>query len=153
MRLLFAVLVTWGLLPAQDAPIQRAAWLSGCWELRARDRVTVEMWMPPAGGTMLGASRTTIAGNVREFEFLRLRTDGTTLVYVALPSGQKETEFRGAHASDTLLVFENPAHDFPQRVMYRRRGADSVVARIEGSGRDGGSRGIDFPMRRVNCAP
>jgi hypothetical protein len=136
---------------AQDAPIDRAAWLSGCWELRAGARVTIEMWMPPGGGAMLGASRTSVGGNVREFEFLRLRTDGTTLVYVAQPSGQKETEFRGTHASDTLLAFENPAHDFPQRIMYRRRGADSVVARIEGPGRDGATRGIDFPMRRARC--
>lgn len=138
---------------AQDAPIDRAAWLSGCWELRAGGRVTMEVWMPPAGGTMLGASRTTVTGNVREYEYLRLRTDGTTLVYVALPSGQKETEFRGTHASDTLLMFENPAHDFPKRVMYRRRTADSVVARIEGPGRDGATRGIDFPMRRARCEP
>jgi hypothetical protein len=91
-------------------------------------------------------------GNDRDVDAAgRLRTDGTTLVYVAQPSGQKETEFRGTHASDTLLAFENPAHDFPQRIMYRRRGADSVVARIEGPGRDGATRGIDFPMRRARC--
>jgi hypothetical protein len=49
-------------------------------------------------------------------------------------------------------VFENPAHDFPQRIIYRRLSPDSLVARIEGPGPNNTTRGIDFPMRRVNCS-
>jgi hypothetical protein len=105
------------------------------------------MWMPPAGGLMLGASRTTVNGQVREFEQLRLARHGDTLVYTSLPSGQKEASFRTTVVSDDGFTVENPAHDFPQRISYRKRGADSLVARIEG-----GNRGVDFPMRRVACA-
>jgi hypothetical protein len=47
-------------------------------------------------------------------------------------------------------VFENAAHDFPQRVLYRREAADRLVARIEGL-RNGQPRGIDFPMQRMAC--
>ena len=95
---------------------------------------------------MLGASRTTVNGQVREFEQLRLAWHGDTLVYTALPSGQQETSFRATVVAETGFTAENPAHDFPQRISYRKRGADSLVARIEG-----GNRGIDFPMRRVAC--
>jgi hypothetical protein len=130
-------------LRGQAAPL---GWLAGCWELRQGARVTLEMWMPPAAGLMLGASRTTVNGRVREFEQLRLAWQGDTLVYTALPSGQKETSFKGLAAADSGFAVENPAHDFPQRILYRRRGADSLVARIEG-----GTRGIDFPMRRIAC--
>lgn len=131
--------------------VARAAWLSGCWEMRSDTRVTLEMWMPPQGDLMLGGSRTVVNGRVRETEHLRLAARADTLIYTALPSGQRETEFRSVGAADGPLVFENPAHDFPQRIIYRRIGSDSLVARIEGSGPGGAVRGRDFPMVRVSC--
>ncbi len=127
-------------------------WLAGCWERRTPRQVTLEMWMVPDGELMLGASRTVAGGVAREFEQLRLEARGDTLVYTALPSRQQETAFRSMQFSDSAFVVENLAHDFPQRIIYRRRGADSVIARIEGPGPNG-TRGIDFPMRRVSCAP
>lgn len=137
--------------PGSNSAIDRAGWLAGCWELRARNRVTMEMWMPPAGGLMLGASRTTVDGATREYEQLRLRAVGDTLVYTAIPSGQRETDFRSTSVSDTAVVFENPAHDFPRRIVYRRVGADSLVARIEGPGPNNTTRGFDFRMGRASC--
>ena len=134
-------------LAAQSPAIDRAAWLAGCWELRTPTRLTVEMWMPPAGGMMLGASRTTMGERVREFEQLQLTAHGDTLVYHASPSGQAPTSFRSVlPIAAGELVFENPAHDFPQRIRYRRITADSLVARVEA-----GARGFDIPMRRVSC--
>lgn len=127
-------------------PAGSLGWLAGCWELRQGARVTLEMWMPPAGGLMLGGSRTTVNGQVREFEQLRLAWQGDTLVYIARPSGQAETSFRTTVVAEDGFTVENPAHDFPRRISYRKRGADSLLARIEG-----GTRGIDFPMRRVGC--
>jgi hypothetical protein len=126
------------------------SWLAGCWELRAGNRVTLEMWMPASGGLMLGASRTVVNGVVREFEQIVLRADSGKLAYTARPSGQAETTFTSTSASDSGFVVANPSHDFPQRIIYRRRGADSLVALIEGPG-DSGTRGFDFPMRRVSC--
>ncbi|HXV85105.1 MAG TPA: DUF6265 family protein [Gemmatimonadales bacterium] len=134
----------------QDGPLAQAGWLAGCWELARGARTTVEMWMPPAGGLMLGASRTLVNGSLREYEQLRLRGEGSQLVYTALPSGQAEASFTSTTVTDSGFTVENLAHDFPQRIIYRRRGADSLVARIEGPGPNG-PRGIDFPMRRIAC--
>jgi hypothetical protein len=134
----------------QSGDLQRLGWLAGCWELRRGDRVTLEMWMPPEGGLMLGASRTTASGVVREFEQLRLAWQDGRLVYTARPSGQQEASFTAPVVSDSGFAVANPDHDFPQRIIYRRRGADSLVARIEGPGSNG-VRGFDFPMRRVSC--
>lgn len=130
--------------------VRSAAWLAGCWEQRAGARVTHEHWMAPAGGLMVGMSRTVVRDTARSWESLRLAVREGRLTYTAHPSGQAETHFAAEHASDTLLVFANPAHDFPQRILYRRRGPDSLVARIEGP-RGGEMRGIDFPMQRVSC--
>ena len=129
---------------ADMAPV---AWLAGCWELRSGARVTQEQWMAPAGGMMLGMSRTVVRDTVREYEHLRLELREGKLTYVALPSGQKEAAFTQEEAGDSGASFVNPEHDFPQRISYRRVGADSLIARIEGT-RGGQPRGIDFPMKR-----
>ena len=137
--------------PSQSSAIDRADWLAGCWEMRAPNRVTMEMWMPPSGGMMLGASRTVIGSSTREYEQIRLHAAGDTLVYTALPSGQREAAFRSTTVSSTTLVFENPAHDFPRKITYRRVGADSLVARVEGPGPNNTTRGFDVRMRRASC--
>jgi hypothetical protein len=134
--------------------IQAAGWLQGCWELKAPNRTTEEHWIRPAGGTMLGLSRTVVRAGERdsttEYEFLRLFARDGKLVYAAHPSGQSATEFTESEQGDGSIVFANPAHDFPQRIIYRRRGADSLHARIEGT-MGGQSRGMDFRYRRVAC--
>ena len=136
---------------AQSNPLDHASWLAGCWEARTGGRVTMEMWVPPAGGMMIGGSRTTMGDTTREFEHLRLVVKDGRLIYTAIPSGQRETAFTSTAVSDTLLVFENLQHDFPQRIIYRRRGADSMVARVEGPAADDTTRGFTTSMRRAIC--
>lgn len=135
---------------AQSNLLARAEWMAGCWELRVPNRVTLEMWMPPLGDVMLGASRTTVGTTTTEFEHIRLRADSGRLVYTALPSGQREASFPSISVADTLIVFENSAHDFPQRITYRRRGTDSLIAMIEGPGQSGPRR-VTYAMRRASC--
>ena len=130
--------------------IHRLGWLAGCWERGSGALVMEEQWMRPRGDAMLGVSRTTRRDTVVAYEHLRIFDRGGRTVYAALPSGQSLTEFETASTSDSLVTFENPTHDFPQRVIYRRRGADSLLARIEGM-RGGQLRGVDFPYRRVAC--
>jgi Domain of unknown function (DUF6265) len=135
---------------AQHRSAESPAWLAGCWEQRQGARRSLEMWMPPEDGLMLGASRTSVDGRVREFEQLRLELRGDTLVYTAIPSGQAEASFRSVESGADRFTVANPQHDFPQRIGYHRQGADSVIAWIEGPGKDGVKR-IDYPMRRVSC--
>jgi hypothetical protein len=136
--------------PQLPAGVQGLGWLAGCWERTTGATVIEEQWMRPRGRVMLGVGRTTRRDTVVEFEQLRIFERGGRSVYAALPSGQSLAEFEAATTSDSLVTFENPAHDFPQRIIYRRRGADSLIARIEGT-RGGQVRGVDFPYRRVAC--
>ena len=139
--------------PPQSGPAsaERLAWMSGCWERRSGPVLVEEQWMRPRGGTLLGMSRTVRGDSTVEHESMRIYEQGGRLVFAALPSGQAPAEFRSTHVGGAEVVFSNPAHDFPQTVRYRRAGADSLVARIEGT-RGGRLRGVDFPMRRVPCA-
>lgn len=134
-----------------QSPLDQIAWLGGCWESTSGNRTTIEMWLPPAGGLMIGGSRTVSAGQARGYEHLRLRVDGDILVYTAVPSGQVETEFRSTAVSATGFTVENPAHDFPQRIVYTQTGSDTMTASVEGPGRDGGTRAFDIAFRRVAC--
>jgi hypothetical protein len=136
---------------AEGPGVERLGWLAGCWSRTDAEAGSGEQWTAPRGGTMLGVSRTVRDGRTVEYEFVVIRAaqDGT-LFYHAHPSGQASTEFRLARASDREVVFENPAHDFPQRVGYRLDPDDKLTAWIEGS-RDGATRRIPFPMRRVSC--
>ena len=134
---------------AQARPIDRAAFLQGCWERRAGNRMVEEQWMRPRGGVMLGMARTVRGDSVAEYEFLRLFERGDKLVYAAHPSGQPPADFESVSVADGALTFANPAHDFPQRISYRSAG-DSLFARIEGK-LDGRERGVDFRYARVRC--
>jgi hypothetical protein len=104
----------------------------------------------PRGHMMLGTSQTTRADSTIEYEQLRIFDRGGQVVYGAMPSGQPPAEFVAGSVTDTLVVVSNPTHDFPQRIIYRRRGTDSLLARIERM-RGGQVRGADFPYRRVAC--
>lgn len=138
---------------AQD-PLARLSWLSGCWQSEGREPGSGEHWLPPDGGTMFGVSRTLRDGRTVAHEFMQIRPDPEgRLEFVALPSGQAETTFRQAgDVGAEGILFENPEHDFPQRVIYRTAPGGRLLARIEGT-RNGVSRGIDFPMRQIPCDP
>ena len=100
---------------------------------------------------MLGMSRTIARGRAVASEYLRIDTrDGTdSLQYTAMPSGQSLTVFTASLVEPRHVVFENPAHDFPQRIIYRLDG-DTLSARIEGT-QAGKPRAADFIMQRASC--
>lgn len=158
VSILFAILL-FVLVPAgvyaqeQKASTEGLGWMAGCWELNARNGAMVisEQWMKPAGGTLIGMSRTVSGGKTVAWEFIRIVTDADGISYVARPQQNKEeTVFKIAKWSPAELVFENLAHDFPQRIIYRNSGADSLSARIEGN-KNGKLSGMDIPMKRVKC--
>jgi hypothetical protein len=136
---------------SQSIGIQRLSWLQGCWEIMSAERSIEEQWMTPRGKSMVGISRTVRGGNLAEYELMVLREQGDQLAYEAHPSGQPAATFLSKSVSDSSALFENLEHDFPQRIGYRREGANSLLAWIEGS-LNGQLRRIDFPYRRAVCA-
>lgn len=150
-RRVFIVLVLMAVprLTSAQTPIARAAWLQGCWRMNVDGQTVDEQWMVPAGGAMLGISRTVKGDRLVEYEFVVLRERDGTLVYIAHPSGQLGGEFPLKSADDDSVIFENTAHDFPQRIGYRRRG-DRLDAWIEGT-LDGRPQRAEFPYARVAC--
>ena len=144
-------LITAATSAAQDTELSALAWLAGCWASERGDAGSGEQWTPLAGGTMLGVGRTVRNSETIDHEFLQIRRNAEgKIVYIALPSGQAETSFVLTSAGENSFTFENPDHDFPQRIIYRALADGGLLVRIEGS-RDGVLRGVDFPMQRVAC--
>ena len=139
---------------SQTNSVDSLSWMAGCWELSVpqRQMTIAEHWMKPAGGTLIGMSRTVRGGKTTGFEYIRVETTADGVYYVAKPSSNKEeTRFKLVKSSSTEAVFENLAHDFPQRIIYRQVGTDTLHARVEGR-RGGQIRGFDLRYARTPCA-
>lgn len=117
---------------AAEPDLAKLTWLAGCWASDTGEPGTGEQWTRPAGGTMLGMSRTVRGGKAVEFEFMQIRVqpDGR-LAFIAQPSGRPPTAFPLRSLTNDEAVFENGQHDFPQRVVYGRSGASQLRARID----------------------
>jgi hypothetical protein len=139
---------------AADAPPARIAdfaFMAGCWQGGDAQTAMEENWMRPGGGTMMGTSRVLAGGKAVFSEFVEVAEKPTGLVMtVALGIGKPGVSFTRIAAGADEVVFENPAHDFPQRIRYRRLPDGSVLARIEGVEK-GQAKGEDYPFRKVAC--
>ena len=120
-------------------------WLSGRWCGGAGDERVEEVWLDPTGGQLLGLSRTTKHGQLASFEFLRIGPVDGVATYFAQPGGRPPTTFSRTDGGDGWVRFENPSHDFPQRIEYRRDG-NVLHAEIAGPGDDGKEMviGVDY---------
>jgi len=137
---------------ADDAArVDRFAWMSGCWGFDTETGRYEEIWTAPSGNSMLGVSRRIENGFTREFEFLRIVTSGGGgFDYIAMPRGENETRFNTASITDHRVVFDNPANEFPSRIVYEHTPPDQLDARIEGTS-NGQPMALRFPMRRRSC--
>jgi hypothetical protein len=136
-------------LAGPPATIDQMLWLKGCWIQVRPNSVVEERWTGPGGGVMLGLGRTIRDGKLRDYEYTRIVEVDGSLAYVAEPSGQEKATFPLKSLTPEMAVFENPTHDFPQRVIYRTLGADEIAARIEGQ-TSGQAKSADFLYKR--CA-
>jgi hypothetical protein len=132
---LAAALLAFGCTAATAQTPSRVAaleWMTGTWAHDTASGMVTETWLGPANGLMVAANLTTGAGGRKSFEFLRIADTADGFSYFASPGGRTPVEFRLKELAERRVVFENPAHDFPQRILYWRDG-DFLLARIEGT--------------------
>ena len=107
-------------------------WIAGAWQTTGGRSKIEEYWMPPAGGSMLGISRTIAGEKTVEFEYLRIEKRGEDIFYVASPGARcPATDFKLTRVSNQEAVFENSQHDFPKRIIYRKGSDGSLTASID----------------------
>ena len=131
LPLLFVFALTGAAQAAPADQVQGLSWLAGSWIQSAENRTVREVWLAPADGAMSGLSQTNRAGRKPFTEFMTITAEPAGATFTARLDGQPPTAFVLKPGPAGEATFENLAHDFPQRVIYRRCGED-LCARIEG---------------------
>lgn len=134
-------------ITAETRPtISELAWMSGGWQTAAGGRAQIEEhWMAPSGNSMIGMGRTVAGGRTVEFEYLRIEERDGQIYYVASPKGRcPGTDFKLTRLAAQEAVFENPEHDFPKRIIYRKNSDGSLTASIDGAA---GTKSMTFTYR------
>lgn len=135
---------------AQEDSLPKLAWMTGSWRTAEGESFVEEHWTGATGGMMVGMGRTMKSGKAVFFEFLRVEEGADGIVYAAQPAGRPPTKFVATRLTDREVVFENAAHDFPRRVIYRRVSENEIHARVD-DGSDGG-KSEEFKYRRFQLA-
>ena len=95
---------------------------------------------------MMGVSRTVASDKTVEFEYLRIEQRADAIYYVAHPKARcPGTDFKLTRASATEAVFENPQHDFPKRIIYRKTD-DGLTASIDAGE---GTKAISYVFKKM----
>lgn len=136
---------------ASGADAAELDWLAGHWCGQRGKTFSEETWMAPRGGLLVGMHRDTRDGKAAGFEFMRIAQRDGRWVFLAQPGGGAVTEFPAERVAQDRVVFVNPAHDFPKRVIYARPDADTLQARVD-DGRDDG-KALEWTWRRDCDAP
>ena len=131
------------------ASAQDASFLAGYWISCSGGQEVSETWSDARGKVMIGTSVTLEKGET-SWEFNRIAPSAAGLSFFAAPSGQPPAEFllSAARSGRNRLVFENPAHDFPQRVIFALQG-EHLKARIEGT-IGGKAEAMDWDYAKAN---
>lgn len=131
--------------------LEQASWLLGNWGHAIPEGRFVEQWEQENDSVYAGKSFFIAENDTTFAEYIQLTEDHGKLKYIVSVKGQNGEEpvaFTLTQASDRQLVFENPQHDFPDKIIYRKISADSVVAEISGL-QNGRPSAEVFPLERV----
>jgi len=147
LKLFFAALLLFAFTP-QTQSLTDISWISGDWQTAPGGRRQIEEhWTAAAGGSMMGVSRTIAGDKTVEFEYLRIEQRADAIYYVAHPKARcPGTDFKLTRATTTEAVFENPQHDFPKRIIYRKTD-DGLTASIDAGE---GTKGMSFVFKKMN---
>lgn len=114
-----------------DQTRQLLVQLEGKWEDASGYQ---EWWSEMENDTWLGEGLVIENGKLKPMEKLRIVKQDSILVYQATVAAQndgKTIDFPMAAANDSMLVFENPGHDFPNRITYLFGNDNSLIVRVE----------------------
>ncbi len=133
------------------AGIRKADWFVGTWENDTDGGTLSESWEKVNDSTYRGASYfIKNADDTLHLETVELIERKGEVTYNPTVQGQNDNKpvaFKMTSATDKQLVFENPAHDYPQKITYTKITADSIVAKISGI-QQGKPSFENYPMKK-----
>jgi hypothetical protein len=136
---------------ATNQRIEKANWLIGTWQNNSQTEKTIEIWKKENDSTYLGKSYSLHNADTISSERIRLEEHGDKCFYIPVVKNQNKGEvvkFTLTSMDANQLVFENPEHDFPQKISYTLMTNDSLFAEISGTYK-GQQESKRYPMHRV----
>lgn len=124
------------------------SWMSGKWKGRSGGFLFYEQWSAAEGNCMSGYGCEISAEDTVFSEKIVLEQRGESFYYTPdVKENGAPVDFKFTGADHDSLIFENPAHDFPQRIIYFHTAADSMYACIDGKNKGRYTR-IEFLFAR-----
>ncbi len=129
--------------------IQHPHFLPGLWESTGNIRLFEEWWIIN-DSNLAGRSFSNNGNDTLLLETMELKQTGGKWFYVALVAGQNESRavsFTMTDAADAM-VFENPDHDYPNRIIYKLEADTLLYARTENMA---SNKVKEFSFRKIGC--
>jgi Domain of unknown function (DUF6265) len=135
--------------------IDNVAWLAGRWQSPPGERTNCEEhWSAPAGGAMVGMFRLLAGGRPSVYEILLLEEESDGVWMRLRHFGpqmtareQEPLKLKLTEATESKLLFENPAESLPKRIVYALAG-DELTATVE-TARGGKPVSFSLKMQRA----
>ena len=115
--------------------LEKLNWLVGNWEQSLPDGTLKENWTKQNDSTFSGNNYFINAKDTVHFESIKLTQTAEELTYSATVIGQNNDEpigFKLISDSNNTYTFENSAHDYPQKITYKKVNDTNLVATISG---------------------
>jgi hypothetical protein len=126
-----------GKLIKEYEQIDNASWLLGNWEKSDSLGILTESWQALDDSTFVGQSFfVTPRKDTVHKETMELMQKDDFLIYTATVKGENKdepTRFQLTENADSLLVFENPKHDYPKKIRYELKVDKRVTITISGN--------------------
>jgi hypothetical protein len=129
--------------------LDTARWMLGRWVADDSENSVIEEWRSLGGETFEGSGRTVSrkTGEVVSSESLRLVAMSSAVYYIAKVSHNAyPVAFALTTCTAGRLVFENPGHDFPKRIVYSMHPDDSIEVEVS----DSRDQGFTLRFRRAD---
>ena len=128
--------------------MESLSFMVGCWQQPGANGIR-EQFAPPATNMMTGLSQFWRGDRIVDWEFHRIDQGPQGPVITPHPRGEASVSFAPIELTPTRIVWSNPDHDFPNRIIYERVAPDTLVVVAEADGPEG--RRLAFRMARVSC--
>ncbi|MBV6478625.1 MAG: hypothetical protein HGGPFJEG_01380 [Ignavibacteria bacterium] len=130
-------------------PLDLFELLIGVWEGQLESGIYHEEWIR-INDNELSGNAFVVKENVKHnTELLRLIKNDTGIFYIAdVSHNPAPVSFKLAALSDNVAVFENPLHDFPQKITYTFIDDNNLTAVIEAIN-DERKKAFRFELTRV----
>jgi len=124
-------------------------YLEGKWIIEKPDKNIFEEWKKENDTLMISISYYVQNGDTANAENVRLEKIGNEIFYIpTVEHNEGPVKFRLTSLIKNKAVFENPLHDFPQKIIYEKLSSDSLHASIEGIV-EGKTKVIDYYFKRI----